>query len=74
MAEQRWPGRLRFASWDSDFVDRFPICAAVRKSDPDLKTAIDHALIELAGSGKLTEVFQRWHIPYSPEIGAEQSK
>ena len=74
LAEQRWPGKLRFASCNSDIVDRFPICAAVRKSDHDLKTAIDHALIELAASGKLTAVFRRSHIPYSSETGAEQSK
>jgi len=39
-------------------TDRFPICAAVRKSDRDLKAAIDQALDELAESGKLAAVFR----------------
>ena len=42
----------------------FPICAAVRKSDRDLKAAIDRAFAELAESGKLAEVYARWHIPF----------
>jgi len=61
LAERRWPGKLRFH--DGDAADRFPICAAVRKSDRDLKAAIDQALEELAESGKLAAVFTRWHIP-----------
>ncbi len=47
-----------------DSVDRFPICAAVRKNDAELKQAIDRAFAELAKSGKLGEVFARWHIPF----------
>ncbi len=43
-------------------VDRFPICAAVRKSDGDLKEAIDRAWDELERSGRLAQVFARWHI------------
>jgi polar amino acid transport system substrate-binding protein len=66
LAETRWPGRLKFNPPADNAVDRFPICAAVRKSDADLRTAIDDALDELASSGKLTEVFARWHIPYDP--------
>lgn len=62
LAEQRWSGKLRFL--DGDAADRFPICAAVRKSDKDLKDAIDLALEELAKSGQLAKVFARWHIPY----------
>jgi polar amino acid transport system substrate-binding protein len=63
LAERRWPGKLRFH--DGDAADRFPICAAVRKTDRDLKAAIDQALQELAESGKLAAVFDRWHIPYA---------
>jgi len=65
LAETRWPGRLKFVP-PADAVDRFPICAAVRKSDADLREAVDAALDELASSGQLTEVFARWHIPYEP--------
>ena len=62
LAERRWPGEFRFLAGDA--VDRFPICAAVRKADKDLKAAIDRALNELAASGELAAVFARWHIPY----------
>jgi polar amino acid transport system substrate-binding protein len=64
LAVERWPGELHFIRPPSDAVDRFPICAVVRKSDDDLKTAIDEAFEELARSGKLAQVFARWHIPY----------
>ena len=68
LAEQHWPGELKFIGGGSEAVDRFPICAAVRKGDADLKAAIDQALDELAESGRLAEVFQRWHIPFmSPQ-------
>src|SRR5262249_42657593 len=60
LAEKRWPGKLRFL--DGATEDRFPICAAVRKSDRDLQAALDRALSELAESGKLAAVFARWHI------------
>ncbi|MGE5192985.1 MAG: substrate-binding periplasmic protein, partial [Deltaproteobacteria bacterium] len=74
LAEERWPGKLEFIRPDSDAVDRFPICAAVRKTDDDLKTAIDRAFEELAQSGKLAEVFARWHIPYDgPETETQPS-
>jgi polar amino acid transport system substrate-binding protein len=63
LASQRWPEKLKFL--EGDPADRFPICAAVRKTDGDLKAAIDQALSELAQSGKLAEVFARWHIPYT---------
>jgi polar amino acid transport system substrate-binding protein len=62
LAEQHWSGKLKFL--DGDAADRFPICAAVRKSDRDLKTAIDQAFAELAESGKLAEVYARWKVPY----------
>ena len=51
---------------ESDSIDRFPICAVVRKEDAGLKGAIDEALAELARSGELAKVFARWHIPYTP--------
>ena len=63
LAEQRWPGKLKFVTL-SDFVDRFPLCAAVRKSDRDLQAEIDRALEELDRSGRLAQVFARWHVPY----------
>ncbi|HKB37307.1 MAG TPA: transporter substrate-binding domain-containing protein, partial [Gemmataceae bacterium] len=63
LASRRWPDQLRF--FDGDPADRFPICAAVRKSDRDLKAAIEKALDELAESGKLAAVFARWKIPYT---------
>jgi ABC-type amino acid transport substrate-binding protein len=75
LAEERWPGKLKFVRNDSDAMDRFPICAAVRKSDDDLKTAVDQAFDDLAQSGKLAEVFARWHIPYdAPRKGAEAAR
>lgn len=64
LANERWPGKLDFIVPSGASIDRFPICAAVRKTDGDLGMAIDQALHELAQSGKLAEVFQRWHIPY----------
>jgi len=66
LAEKRHPGKLVFLdvpSSGSDSVDRFPIVAAVRKSDLDLKNAIDRAWDELDRSGRLARVFARWHIP-----------
>ena len=65
LAEQRWPGQLKFLGGFHS-ADRFPICAAVRKTDADLRPAIDGALDRLARTGELTEVFARWHIPYVP--------
>jgi hypothetical protein len=41
----------------------FPICAAVRKSDGDLKDAIDRAFEALGRSGALAAVRSRWHVP-----------
>jgi ABC-type amino acid transport substrate-binding protein len=63
LAERHGSRALRFL--DGDPADRFPICAAVRKSDKDLQAAIDDALDELAQSGKLQTVFTRWHVPYA---------
>lgn len=75
LAEERWPGKLAFVLAGSESADRFPICAAVRKSDGDLSVAVDQALDELAQSGKLADVFQRWHIPYeSPQNRGDLSR
>jgi ABC-type amino acid transport substrate-binding protein len=66
LAEQKWPGKLKFH--DGAKVDRFPICAVVRKTDADLIAPINKAFAELAQSGELAKVFARWHVPYvSPE-------
>jgi polar amino acid transport system substrate-binding protein len=62
LAHQHWPGKLAFS--DGAKEDRFPICAVVRKSDGDLKTALDEALVDLARSGELERLFAHWHIPY----------
>lgn len=62
LAQQKWPGKLNF--FDGPKADRFPICAAVRKTEPDLRDAIDHAFAELVESGELSRVFSRWHVPY----------
>jgi polar amino acid transport system substrate-binding protein len=72
LVSRRWPDQLRFL--DGDPADRFPICAAVRKSDRDLKAAIDRALAELAESGKLAAVFARWKIPYTALPKGEKNK
>jgi polar amino acid transport system substrate-binding protein len=64
LAERHWPGRLKFVD-GPEGVDRFPVCAAVRKDDGDLKAAIDEALEELGRSGRLARVFARWHVPYA---------
>jgi polar amino acid transport system substrate-binding protein len=74
LAETLWPGKLVFVapvSSSSESVDRFPMTAAVRKSDPDLKDAIDRAWDELDRSGRLAQVFARWHVPYEPGRGAQ---
>jgi polar amino acid transport system substrate-binding protein len=73
LAERRWPGKLKFVPV-ADSVDRFPISAAVRKSDADLKAAIDRALEELDRSGRLAPVFARWHIPYVPVSKREEPR
>jgi ABC-type amino acid transport substrate-binding protein len=62
LAEKRWHGKLAILRAVGQSADRFPICAAVRKSDRDLKDAIDHAWDELDQSGRLAQVLARWHI------------
>ena len=62
-------GQARVPPGRRDPPDRFPICAAVRKTDGELKDAIDRAWDELDRSGQLAQVFARWHIPYEPAGG-----
>lgn len=64
LAERHRPGALTFLP-PQGAADTFPISAAVRKSDRDLKDAIDRAWEELDRSGRLARVFARWHIPYA---------
>jgi polar amino acid transport system substrate-binding protein len=65
LAQREWPGKLSFATPPGS-LERFPISAAVRKSDVDLKDAIDRAWDELARSGDLARVLAHWHVPYDP--------
>jgi polar amino acid transport system substrate-binding protein len=69
LAHERWPGKLAFLP-TPDSPDAFPITAVVRKSDRELKDAIDRAFDELERSGRLAKVFARWQIPYS--VGSRQ--
>ncbi len=71
LANERWPGKLKFVALESS-VDRFPICAAVRKGETDLKDAIDKAFEELDRSGRLAAVFARWHVPYASPLKREE--
>jgi polar amino acid transport system substrate-binding protein len=72
LAERLWPGTLQFVPV-SESVDRVPICAAVRKSDADLKEAIDRAWEELERSGGLARAFARWHIPHASPVSRNGS-
>ncbi len=65
LTAKRWSGTLKFID-AANPVEQFPIFAAVRKTDPDLKKAIDRAFDDLAQSGRLADVFARWQIPYVP--------
>jgi ABC-type amino acid transport substrate-binding protein len=65
LASRHWPGALAFLPAPEP-LDRFPISAAVRKSDRDLKDAIDRAWDELAKSGRLARAFARWQVPSDP--------
>jgi ABC-type amino acid transport substrate-binding protein len=67
LAHERWPGQLEFLPGPAS-ADRFPLVAAVRKSDRDLKDAIDRAWDELERSGRLARAFERWHVTF--ETGA----
>jgi polar amino acid transport system substrate-binding protein len=68
LAHERWPDKLELlpATDAGADPDAFPIVAAVRKTDRELKDAIDRAWDELDRSGRLARAFARWHIPYEP--------
>jgi ABC-type amino acid transport substrate-binding protein len=66
LAHEHWPGKLDWLPAADTEVDAFPIVAAVRKSDRELKDAIDRAWDELDRSGRLAQAFARWHIPHEP--------
>jgi polar amino acid transport system substrate-binding protein len=69
LAHDRFAGKLAFLPLTTP-LDSFPICAAVRKSEPDLKEAIDRAWDDLDRSGTLAKIFARWHIPRAQAAAA----
>ena len=73
LARERWPGKLEFHPSQAS-ADVFPISAAVRKADGDLKEAIDRAWDDLDRSGRLAQVFARWHIPFDPVRVSDRTK
>ena len=73
LAHERWPGKLTFLP-TTETADSLPICAAVRKSDGDLKAAIDRAWDKLERSSQFSDVFARWHIPQERVAVAETHK
>jgi polar amino acid transport system substrate-binding protein len=73
LGHERWRDKLAFLP-ASESDDHFPICAAVRKTDGDLKDAIDKAWRELHRSGKLARVFARWHIPFEPASNSDSTR
>jgi ABC-type amino acid transport substrate-binding protein len=73
LANERWRGKLTFLA-SPETCDSFPICAAVRKSEGDLKNAIDNAWDNLQRSGKLAQVFARWHVPFEHAPYAHSTK
>jgi ABC-type amino acid transport substrate-binding protein len=70
LAHERWPGKLELLPATRADTDAFALVAAVRKSDVELKDAIDHAWDELNRSGRLARAFAHWHIPYEPVTAA----
>jgi ABC-type amino acid transport substrate-binding protein len=73
LAQKHWPGKLAFLAAE-ETADCFPITAAVRKADLDLKNAIDRAWVELGQAGQLAQVFARWHIPYHAPASPEPNR
>ena len=71
LAHRRWPGALAFLPAPGpDDADAFPVSAALRKSDGDLKDAVDRAWVDLERSGRLSRAFARWQVPYEPITAA----
>ena len=62
LAEEKWPGKIRFVPTENE-VDRFAICAAVRRNENDLKAALNQAFNELRKTGQLQQTFERWNVP-----------
>jgi ABC-type amino acid transport substrate-binding protein len=73
LSHEQWLDKLVFLP-GTEKLDRFPISAAVRKSDDDLRAAIDSAWDVLDKTGKLAQVFTRWHIPYEPPTVLDPKK
>jgi ABC-type amino acid transport substrate-binding protein len=71
LANRKWPGQIQFVAPPAS-VDRFPICAAVRRTESDLKAAIDAALVKLDQSGEMEQIFARWNVPYDRSDGQER--
>ncbi len=67
LANERWRDKLVFLP-TIEKQDCFPISAAVRKSDGELKDEIDRAWDALDRSGQLAQVLARWHVPYQPRL------
>ena len=65
LASTRWSGNLVFLPVAGS-PDAWPISAAVRKADRDVKDAIDRAWQHLERSGRLAAAFERWHVRYHP--------
>jgi polar amino acid transport system substrate-binding protein len=74
LAQKQWQGKLAFLPNGGAAVDCFPICAVVRKSDRDLRDAIDLAWDELDRSGRLAQVLARWHISDAVDTRSETKK
>lgn len=70
LAAKRWPDVLRFVDTDT-LVDRFPVCAAVRSADVEMKKRIDQIMDRFAKSGRLAAIYHRWNVPY---FGPEQKR
>ena len=64
LAHERWPGKLEFLPAGPDRADALSHLRGGAQVGPRLKDAIDRAWDELDRSGRLAQVFARWHIPY----------
>ena len=62
MAAENFPEQLRFVQ-PKPPVDQFPVCIAMRRGQTELKNQIDTRLTALRTTGRLEQVFSRWHLP-----------